>query len=79
MKDHPWFAGVDWDAVYACRVRAPYRPPVRGPRDTSNFDDYPESDTETAGGSAATASSGEDTARRLTGKEAEAFHEFDTF
>lgn len=65
VKSHPFFAGVNWDDVYSCRVPAPFVPRIRGARDTSNFDSYPDSD--------------EDTAKRLTGKDAELFTEFEGY
>jgi hypothetical protein len=47
------------------QITAPFIPKVKDEKDTSNFDDYPDSD--------------EDTAGRLTTKELELFAEFDTF
>lgn len=46
VKMHPWFASCikNWDYVYSCGYRAPYIPRVSGASDTSNFDNYPESD-----------------------------------
>lgn len=38
IRAHPFFAGVDWDALYAKRVEPPFRPEVHGDTDTSNFD-----------------------------------------
>lgn len=38
IRAHPFFAGVDWDALYAKRVEPPFRPKVHGDTDTSNFD-----------------------------------------
>lgn len=43
VLQHAWFRGIDWQLVYERRVEAPYRPPVSGPGDTSNFDSYPDS------------------------------------
>jgi serine/threonine protein kinase len=49
VKEHPWFAGIKWDDVVAGRLTAPLVPKVRDANDTSNFDDYPDSDGDTAG------------------------------
>lgn len=65
IKAHAWFAGVDWDAVYQCRPRAPFVPRVKHPRDTGNFDAYPDSDG--------------DTAKRLSLREGDLFAEFDGY
>lgn len=42
IKDHPWFAAVDWLAIYERRVPAEFVPLVQGPGDTSHFDQYDE-------------------------------------
>jgi len=44
VKAHPFFAGVDWDAIYQKRHRGPIIPPVRYPGDAQCFDIYPEED-----------------------------------
>ncbi|RYP24242.1 hypothetical protein DL765_000737 [Monosporascus sp. GIB2] len=44
VKSHPFFYGVDWDALYHRRVRPPIQPHVRFPGDTQCFDVYPEDD-----------------------------------
>jgi len=64
FKDHPWFAKVNWDSVYACAVVSPYTPKVRDASDTSNFDDYPDSDGE---------------AERITGRDNDVFADLDKF
>ncbi len=65
IKEHPWFARMNWDALYNCQVTAPFVPKVKEANDTSNFDDYPDSD--------------EDTAARLSATDAANFTEIDTF
>lgn len=67
IKAHPWWIGLDWDAVFNCRVPAPFLPAVRDEKDTSNFDSYPESDDD-----------GESTPR-LPPAQASLFVEFDSF
>uniref|UniRef100_A0A914HZ99 cAMP-dependent protein kinase catalytic subunit n=1 Tax=Globodera rostochiensis TaxID=31243 RepID=A0A914HZ99_GLORO len=42
IKNHKWFASVDWIAIYQRKVEAPFLPKCRGPGDSSNFDDYEE-------------------------------------
>ncbi len=44
VKAHPFFAGVDWDAVIQRRRRGPIIPPIRYPGDAQCFDVYPEED-----------------------------------
>eukprot|EP01071_Lankesteria_metandrocarpae_P005373 Lankesteria_metandrocarpae@DN3972_c0_g1_i1.p1 len=43
IKQHRWFGGLNWDELLEKRQPAPYRPTVRSPDDTSNFEEYPES------------------------------------
>lgn len=43
VKEHKWFSGLDWDAVYNGQVEAPFLPKVEGNGDSSNFESYPES------------------------------------
>ncbi|KAJ3407005.1 camp-dependent protein kinase catalytic subunit [Chytridiales sp. JEL 0842] len=42
IKNHKWFAGLEWDKLEALEIPAPYIPPCKGEGDTSNFDTYPE-------------------------------------
>ncbi|RYP84997.1 hypothetical protein DL770_005126 [Monosporascus sp. CRB-9-2] len=44
VKSHPFFYGVDWDALFHRRVRPPIQPHVRFPGDAQCFDVYPEDD-----------------------------------
>jgi len=39
LQAHPFFMGLDWDAVYQRRVKPEFVPHVRATDDTSNFDD----------------------------------------
>lgn len=41
---HKWFAPIDWDALVAKRIAAPWKPPLKDPFDTSHFDPYDEDD-----------------------------------
>ncbi|KAJ1834430.1 cAMP-dependent protein kinase catalytic subunit [Coemansia sp. RSA 2711] len=48
VKEHPWFAMIDWDVLVRRCVPAPIVPPHRHPGDTCNFDKYPEPPQEPA-------------------------------
>ncbi|TPX49164.1 hypothetical protein SeMB42_g02712 [Synchytrium endobioticum] len=39
IKKHPFFKGVDWDAMLNLKVPPPFYPTVSSPTDVSNFDD----------------------------------------
>jgi len=39
VKQHPWFAGLDWDALYHKRMTGPLCPSVAASGDTSNYHD----------------------------------------
>lgn len=38
IKSHPFFAPIDWDKLMKKQIDVPYKPKVKGPDDTSNFD-----------------------------------------
>jgi protein kinase A len=40
VKRHPFFRGIDWDAIYYRRMKGPIVPFVRHAADASNFDEY---------------------------------------
>merc|ERR1711988_1880422 len=44
IKNCKWFKELSWDALLAKSINAPYKPQVKSETDTSNFDDYPDSD-----------------------------------
>jgi len=44
---HRWFAGYDWEGLYARTLEPPILPTVKDAEDTSNFDEYPVSHEET--------------------------------
>ncbi|KAI9190077.1 cytochrome c oxidase subunit 1 [Blastocladiella emersonii ATCC 22665] len=46
VKHHPWFKGVDWNAILSKRIAAPIVPRMSGPGDTTNFEKYPEPEPE---------------------------------
>jgi len=41
IKNHKWFQGLNWEALRLQRIRAPIIPPIKGPTDLSNFDNFP--------------------------------------
>ncbi len=42
IKQHPWFYGVDWEALMAGKIRPPIQPLVTKESDARNFDSYKE-------------------------------------
>lgn len=38
LKEHPFFFGINWQALMERRVEAPYRPALRAATDTTHFD-----------------------------------------
>ena len=45
IKNHRWFIGLDWQRLIQKRIEMPYKPKIKNPGDTSNFQQYPESNT----------------------------------
>ncbi|CAG9321787.1 unnamed protein product [Blepharisma stoltei] len=48
IKNHKWFASIDWYKLRQREIEMPYRPFVHSPDDTSNFSNYPDSATQTS-------------------------------
>ncbi len=46
IKQHPFFASIDWDEAENRRLPAPYKPEMRDDYGLSNFEDYEEDDEE---------------------------------
>ena len=44
VKRHRWFKSVDWDDVFARKLKPPIVPRIRHDGDPGNFDNYPEDD-----------------------------------
>lgn len=44
IKDHKWFKEIKWQNLLAKNIDAPFKPVVKSESDTSNFDDYPDSE-----------------------------------
>jgi serine/threonine protein kinase len=38
IKAHPWFQEIDWEAVNELTVETPWKPPIRGALDVTQFD-----------------------------------------
>jgi hypothetical protein len=47
VKQHRWFAKMDWKALLAKKIVMSYKPPIKTAGDTSNFNSYPDSDSVT--------------------------------
>lgn len=39
IRNHKWFKDMDWDALCAKTVEAPWIPELTGPTDTTHFDE----------------------------------------
>lgn len=46
IKGHRWFNGLDWARLLTKQLPAPYKPTVRSASDTSNFSNYPDSNSQ---------------------------------
>ena len=46
IVNHRFFNGFDWRSFVFLKMEPPYFPPIKDNSDTSNFGDYPDSDTE---------------------------------
>jgi serine/threonine protein kinase len=44
IKTHKWFKDINWQELLEKKLPATFKPVVKGESDTSNFDDYPDSD-----------------------------------
>lgn len=42
IRDHKWFASLDFGKLVQRKIRPPHIPHLKSPGDTSNFDKYPE-------------------------------------
>nr|POF07085.1 isoform 2 of camp-dependent protein kinase catalytic subunit alpha [Quercus suber] len=40
VKEHKWFANIDWDALYHRKMQGPIVPHLKSADDTRNFDEY---------------------------------------
>jgi protein kinase A len=40
VKDHPWFASMDWEKLNNIELRAPWIPTIKNPLDSSHFEDF---------------------------------------
>ncbi len=46
IKQHRFFARINWDDLEKRKLPAPMKPKIRNPLDTSNFDNFDSSDVE---------------------------------
>jgi hypothetical protein len=44
VKQHRWFSKIDMKALLSKKIPMQFKPPIKGPGDTSNFNSYPDSD-----------------------------------
>ncbi|XP_066143796.1 cAMP-dependent protein kinase catalytic subunit alpha-like isoform X2 [Euwallacea fornicatus] len=44
IKGHRWFHHTNFEGIYNRQVEPPFMPKIKGPADTSNFDDFPDTD-----------------------------------
>eukprot|EP00928_Gymnodinium_smaydae_P093859 TRINITY_DN781_c0_g5_i1.p1 TRINITY_DN781_c0_g5~~TRINITY_DN781_c0_g5_i1.p1 ORF type:complete len:786 (+),score=210.30 TRINITY_DN781_c0_g5_i1:59-2359(+) len=42
IKNHEWYSGFDWDAMFELKNDPPYKPSVKGKKDIANFSARPE-------------------------------------
>lgn len=45
IKTHRWFGKIDWKNLLSKKLSVFYKPNVKNAGDTSNFNNYPDSDT----------------------------------
>ena len=38
IMNHPWFAGVDWNAIKDKKIKPPFKPKLQSATDVKNFD-----------------------------------------
>jgi len=44
IKKHEWFKEINWEFLLEKKIPVTFKPQVKNAQDTSNFDDYPDSD-----------------------------------
>ena len=44
IKKSKWLGHMEWDEYLAKNIAAPYKPAVKSATDTSNFEEYPDSE-----------------------------------
>lgn len=44
IKSHPWFMGINWDALLRKEIKAPFIPHIKNELDLSNFDPVSQSE-----------------------------------
>ena len=46
VKEHPFFRGINWEAIYYRKIKGPIIPQLSHPADTKHFDEYEPEPTE---------------------------------
>lgn len=64
VKEHPWFASMDFKKLNKYKLKAPWVPTIKNPLDSSHFEDFSREERE------------QETGRALTSKEQTLFGEF---
>jgi protein kinase A len=64
VKEHPWFASMDFKKLNKYKLKAPWVPSIKNPLDSSHFEDFSREERE------------QETGRALTSKEQALFGEF---
>lgn len=44
VKQQKWFNKIDWKMLLSKKISMSFKPQIKGPGDTSNFNIYPDSD-----------------------------------
>jgi protein kinase A len=46
VKEHPWFASLDFEKLNERKIKAPWKPKATNPLDSRNFDDFSKAERE---------------------------------
>jgi len=48
IRDHPWFEGFDWGALYRKELTVPWKPKIKSPFDGANYGTWSDPEKEKA-------------------------------